>query len=286
MVGFDQVATGAGGVNRPEWTYNFGFNCQGCQLPKVTFDQKRQSAFVLSVEGFDEGNIHYYVPVEGYFSFSIGQGSNTVHVRSDVYVDLGDIQRKFMSLVSSQLNSGDDCHELLIVNNASIEQSGSNASAHANATFEKWYCTSATLPQVRCEDTWIRIGPMKTKGIPKCTTFSGTVQTTKNKLVQQSGDVYITLRPVLNGPAAVSVQAQVDRVHLDGFGEQIASFFKLNLKNMAQNLLDKSLNSGALSFSAPDELKDYVQFQTVEFENDGVNLKMRAHGILTYAARR
>jgi uncharacterized membrane protein len=263
--------------------FTYSFTCDTCRLPAFKFNQDKLTAFVYYVAEYNEGAIKYYVPASGYFSFSLnepGRFSQSIHVVADLYVDLADVQRKFTSLAASQVNYGDDCNELLILNSASITSSGSEASTHANATYEQWACPTVTVPQVRCEDTWITIGPLKTKGVPSCTTYMGDTQVTKTKIFQQSGDIDIALRPILTDSTSISIQGEVTGVRLDGFGQAIADLFQVNLKDRAQNLLDSTLNNGTLSFSAPEELKDYMAFQSVVFDNSGSasGLGLHAHG--------
>ncbi len=55
--------------------------------------------------------------------------------------------------------------------------------------------------------------------------------------------------------------------------------FRVNLKDMAQNLLDSAITDEMLSFSVPEELKDYVAFQSVAFYDKGSgSLGLHAHG--------
>jgi uncharacterized membrane protein len=275
---FMKVPTGAAGTLLADFSQDFTFDCDTCELPKISFDRNNQSAFVYHVASVVRENVQFAVPIQGYFSFRLDEQKHSVHVVANIYVDLQDVQRKFTPLIQSGFAVNDDCGDWLQVNNASISPAGDNANVYANATYEKWYCTSATLPQVSCEDTWIEVGPLKTKGLPDCSTWMETVQTSKNKIVQQSGNITISLRPSLNGPATVALQPNVEDVHLDGFGQQIAGLFNINLPNAAQDMLDGAVDPQILSFGAPQDLQDYMAFQSVAFYEENPGLGLKAHG--------
>jgi hypothetical protein len=234
---------------------------------------------VLDVQTVPVENVSFSVPINGDFYLQLNTSNNTVHVSAYVDAYLADLRNKFLSLVQSTLAVNDECGERFHVNRADMYLSGSNAGVSANATYEKWLCTSATVPQVKCEDTWIKVGPLKTKGIPKCSTWMGTVQTMKTKLFQQSGDIYMTIRPTVQGGTTIRIDPTVDSVHLDGFGQSVASLLHVNMKNVAQNMLSRAIDPNMLSIAVPNDLSSYVSFQSAEFYSaGGLGLRLKAHG--------
>jgi uncharacterized membrane protein len=171
--------------------FEYGFSCSSCELPQFRYDSasKKITAFHV-VDTVVEGS-RVYIPIYGTFVLALDSSANVIRVGARLDLDMTYVQRQFGSIARSAFNQDDDCGDNFSVNSVALRPNGTAAEMTANATYEKWYCTYADLPQVKCEDTWIEGLGIKTKGIPDCTTWMDTVQTSKNKLFQQSGSLRV-----------------------------------------------------------------------------------------------
>ncbi|WP_287263241.1 DUF1036 domain-containing protein [Mesorhizobium sp.] len=250
--------------------YNVPITCKNCVLPDVQFDKEKHLVTIVDVAPVTRQGVSFEVPVLGYFRFRIDEARQVIRVTAQVHALLTDLRMKFSSLLSSRMEMDDECGDRFKVNRADIKPDGAVAKVSANATYARWVCTYANLPQFKCEDTWIEYPGFKTKGIPNCETWMETVRTSKNKLFQQSGEIKVRLTPHIRGDTDIYLSTTVESVQLDGFGQAIANLFNVNLRSIAQDMVDSALDESVMSVAMPDDLRGYVKFQSVSFSDVGL----------------
>lgn len=258
------------------------FTCNGCQLPDVTFDSSSHSIEVAHLASFTTGGVKVHLPLTGQFTARMRNDGVAIRMRLDA--DLEHLQRSIGTMLSNTANRSEECGERIHTYDASLRPRGSQAIFRARVRYEKWLCTSTDLPQVACEDTWIRVGPLKTKGIPKCRTWIDTTRTSKNKILQQSGTVRIALSPVVIAGSAIRMRATVESVDLDGLGDFVANILGLDLKELAQSQLNRAVDKANLTLASPAELRPYIRIDTAEFYDSGNSLRLWADGSFTVTA--
>jgi uncharacterized membrane protein len=263
--------------------YEYSFTCSDCKLPQYRYDSssKRITAYHVVDELIE--NTRVYVPIHGTFDLRLDNNANLIRVSARLDLDMAYVQRQFGSIASSAFNQEDDCGDNFSVNSVSLRPSGTSAEMGANATYAKWYCTYADLPQIKCEDTWIESDVLgfKTKGVPDCTTWVDTVQTSKNKLFQQSGSLTVSIAPSLANRYSIYLNPTVIQADLDGLGQTFANLLGVNMKNVAQNLLSGGLDPAQLTFAMPEELRDVTQLNEAHFEASNGDLHLAATGTFT-----
>jgi uncharacterized membrane protein len=267
---FFKIDTG----DNDSWTQRL--TCTSCALPRIEYEDSDESISVDHVVNEVLEGVPLYVPVHGKFRVSLDGDALSVHMR--LRADLSHLQANIGRIVGNAAEKDEECGERVHTHSTSLQPSGESARFSTRARYEKWLCTSMDVPQVKCTDTWIRIGPMKTKGVPKCKTWIGTTRTSKNKLFQQSGEVEVLLSPRLVGKAGVKLDANVTRARLDGLGQVAADLFDIDLKRLAQRQLDRALGGNRVSYAIPASLKPYAQIDRVAFDGDDGDLSLVASG--------
>lgn len=268
---FFEIDTG----DRTEWTQRL--TCRECDArPEIRYDDSSHSIDASHLTSIVTQGVKVFLPVEGHFSLATTDSSLAIDVR--LTADLEHLQQKIGAILSKSVDKSEECGDRIHTYGASLQPRGSQAVFTSRVRYEKWNCTSMDLPQVKCEDTWIRVGPLKTKGIPKCRTWIDTTRTSKTKLFQQSGTVRIALSPLVTGRDTIRMQAKVESVDLDGLGDFVADLLHLDLKDRAQAELSRAVNGAKLALTVPTELQPYFGVFAAEFFGVGSSLRLRAVG--------
>jgi hypothetical protein len=216
------------------------------------------------------------------FSVQNDRASAWVQIRAD----LEQLQKQITGLVSAAANRSLECGDNVTMGLSRLAPDGHGGVLfQTSGTYEKWYCTYATLPQFKCTDTWIVVGPVKTKGIPNCSSWMETVRTSNNKILQQSGSLAVAIRPVLTGGYDITTSATVTSAHLDGLGQFFADLFRINIQGLAQNAVDRMVTGARIGFAIPSEFRDFVKIEEVSFDDDGsARLELVAKGTMSLDA--
>jgi uncharacterized membrane protein len=256
------------------------FVCSTCQLPHFTVDPDRRRITVAHVLKESMANRLVYLPVEGSLVIEASPAAATISVR--LTSDLRHLQRMMPDIVSGQANKDEECHDRVHTHGVRLTPDGPAARLAVSARYEKWHCTYADVPQVRCKDTWIRVGPVKTKGVPHCTTTVQTTRTSKTKLIQQTGHMRLALHAEVEGRASLGIRAEVVDVSLDGLGGFLASLFRVDLKGLAQRRIEDAIGGRSLLWALPEELRDVVSFREARFRDLGEDrLAAQVEGAVT-----
>lgn len=259
-----------------ETSWTTSFTCNGCRLPDIAYDADSHSIDVSHLTSFTTGGVKVHLPLQGRFDAQATADGIAIQMR--LQADLEHLQQSIGTVLSQAADRSEECGERIHTYGASLQPRGSEAIFRARVRYEKWLCTSMDLPQLECEDTWIRVGPMRTKGIPRCTTRMDTTRTSKTRLLQQSGTVRIALSPVVTEGNAIRMRATVESVDLDGLGDFVAGILRVDLKNRAQSQLNHAVDNAKLTLAAPPELRPYISVDKAEFFDGGDSLRLRAVG--------
>ena len=294
--------------------YPFSFSCPNCKLPNFKYNKDAGTVSVYHVIKTNFAGTDVYMTVDGRFQVTIDNGNNLINATASLDFDMSNFQRKLPGIAMQQVRMSDDCGDNFSINSVSVSPDQPSATLSANGHYERWLCTSADLPQITCEDTWIETKGLptcetdcedtwieflgvKTKGVPECTvscedtwiktkgipacTNHGmkTVRTSHNKLVEQGGSLSVSIAPSIFSGSSIRFTPVVTDVHVDGFAQTVVDFFKLDLKKIVQNILDSSIDESLLSVIAPDEFKNIVTLNSVNFYSGvGGSLRMSAAG--------
>jgi uncharacterized membrane protein len=132
--------------------------------------------------------------------------------------------------------------------------------------------------EVRCEDTWIETPGLKTKGVPKCTNHGiKTVRTSHNKILQQSGGLTVSIEPSVVGNQ-ISLNPSVTSVQLEGFAQVFVDLLNIDLKQIAQSLLDSAIDPGELTLAIPPDMRDFTTLEDAKFVDEDGELWLSVAG--------
>lgn len=257
--------------------------CDSCRLPIVDYDKKNQRIRTIDVVQKNVAGRDVSFSSFGIFNLSIN--GDKINVAANIDIDLRRFQNMMPGWIANSASSEEECGNRFSIYNVVVTPGQPNARVRARGRYEKWYCTYADVPQVRCEDTWIIadvpfIGRTKTKGVPSCTTSFKTTRTSKSKILQQSGSITLSLLPSISNGFRLGVDAIVDDVNLDGMGDFFARIFRLNVRSMAQSRIDETLaGSEALRYAIPYDIRPYTQLQSAMFyDRGGGSLGLKIEG--------
>lgn len=297
--------------------YKQNLICDDCKLPKYKYDKTNNKIYFIDVLTNSEFGQTSKIPIEGEVSLDLTNIKKALVGKIFIRAKLRDVINNFVSQAKSDALRVDECGDNFSIT-PSISVDGNNARLQASGTLDKWVCTYADLPQITCEDTWIEtkgvpdcnttcedtwiitdipfVGTVKTKGapscgitctdtwiktkgVPQCTNHGfKTVRTSKNRLIQQSGSIDVSLTPTISDGRDVQIEANVTSAKLDGLGQFFADLLGLNLKNMASDAIDNAIDSNDLYFSMPEDVRDFVTLDQVKFDNSNNSINLFISG--------
>lgn len=254
-----------------------------CRLPKVEYLPERLAIEIFHVHRqLNEGG-SVYVPITADVSLQEISAGFSLNVR--ISADLSHLQAKASSIVRAASARSEECGDRMATFNEVLTERAGSAELRLEGRYERWLCTYADIPQVRCEDTWIIVGPLKTKGLPTCTTWMETQRTSKNIVLSQSGSGAVILRPVIVGDSTIQFRPEVDSFRLDGLAQQLVNLFGINLRAVMQNKLEQALGGNRFTTSLPDEVQRVAKLQQVSFSSDSDGrLRLNARGSVVVSA--
>lgn len=261
--------------------YTFNFGCGNCRMPAVAYDAASGTIAAYAVISTPIGNSTLNIPVEGHFA--LGRSASAIEVSMTLFADLQPLQEAIPDIISKAANRNEECGDRVNAYSISLSPVASSAELAASARYQKWYCTYADVPQTTCHDTWIKIGPLKTKGVPSCSVTWANTRTSKNLVLQQSGNMRVDLTPQVTGGNQIGLAASVADAHLDGLGQVLADLFRVNLRALAQQRLDAAVGGSQMQYSIPNELRPFAHVDSVAFYDGGDRLMMRAVGRFSIA---
>ena len=279
MEKFNQIDIG----NRKSHTLNL--TCDSCRNPDFQLSGRNLLVNYLHKDRIEGQAVSF--STRGRFSAT--GGGNRLRISYNINVGLNDLQKKLTSMLRPKVDQSNECGDNVRLQNASLKlHSKGRARVDVNIHFERWVCTYADIPEVKCTDTWIKAFGIKTKGVPKCTTRMVTKRTSKNRLFETGISGTLVLTPSISGRNRVRLAAEVTNVRVrNDLARFLVNIMNVDLKRLAQRELEQNLgNGGAIEGAVPIEFQPYFRIgQAAFYDRGNGHLGVRATGSaqVTYA---
>lgn len=247
--------------------------CRKCNLPTARFDSSSMALSTFTMLYTRVRGIDIPVPLSASIRFHFHQ--NDISADVNIVADLGALQNNVSLLVGKALDKSISCGDEVSMGRSTLMANGrGGAVLHVSGTYRKWVCTYMTLPQIKCVHVF------------DCHIWSGSVRTSNNAIITQSGNASILLAPAIAGTYSVYASAKVLYVHLDGLAGIIANLFHINVRGIAQQSINKLLSQEQLRYAIPVNLRKHVRLNRVAFEGNGPNdLTLKADGTMAVSMK-
>ncbi len=191
-------------------------------------------------------------PVTGNITLESGDG---LLLNIAARVDMTDLQRKLRDILKPEVERRDTCGEIVELRHARLSTgSAGKMVGNVRIEYEQYHCTFAHVPQVRGFEVSMR-----------------RTRTSRVRVVETGVVGDLDFEPYILGNAEVRMRANVTQVDIkNDLVRFLADSLRVNLKNIAQRSIEKSLGrNGAVLSSVPQKVRRYVRLSEVQFSDEG-----------------